>query len=108
MQLIAVNIKYYFWWRDDCFGLLIHHDAPFHFTLRLYTYTYIQFMTDAVVVYYGCQFYNSGAYHVGKSSYHTIYHCIVIQKWQYIDTPKLHIITPLIQTLYIPVWLSRA
>ena len=22
----ALNIEYYFWWRDDCFGLLIHHD----------------------------------------------------------------------------------
>ncbi len=20
----ALNIEYYFWWRDDCFGLLIH------------------------------------------------------------------------------------
>ena len=26
----ALNIEYYFWWCDDCFGLLIHHDAPFH------------------------------------------------------------------------------
>ena len=27
----ALNIEYYFWWRDYCFGLIIHHDAPFHF-----------------------------------------------------------------------------
>ena len=25
----ALNIGYYFWWRDYCFGLLLHHDAPF-------------------------------------------------------------------------------
>ena len=27
----ALNIEYYFWWCDDCFGLLIHHDPQFHF-----------------------------------------------------------------------------
>ena len=27
----ALNIEYYFWWRDDCFGLLIYHDVPFDF-----------------------------------------------------------------------------
>ena len=31
----ALNIKYYFWWRDDCFGLLIHHDAQFHFVVSI-------------------------------------------------------------------------
>ena len=31
----AFNIEYYFWWRDDCFGLLIHHDAPFHFMVSI-------------------------------------------------------------------------
>ena len=31
----ALNIEYYFWWRDDCFGLLIHHDAPFHFMVSI-------------------------------------------------------------------------
>ena len=31
----ALNIEYYFWWRDYCFGLLIHHDAPFHFIVSI-------------------------------------------------------------------------
>ena len=31
----ALNIEYYFWWRDDCFGLLIHHSAPFHFMVSI-------------------------------------------------------------------------
>ena len=31
----ALNIEYYFWWRDDYFGLLIHHDAPFHFMVSI-------------------------------------------------------------------------
>ena len=31
----ALNIEYYFWWRDDCFGLLIHHDVPFHFMVSI-------------------------------------------------------------------------
>ena len=31
----ALNIEYYFWWRDDCFGLLIHHDALFHFMVSI-------------------------------------------------------------------------
>ena len=31
----ALNIEYYFWWRDDCFGLLIRHDAPFHFMVSI-------------------------------------------------------------------------
>ena len=31
----ALNIEYYFWWRDDCFGLLIHHDTPFHFMVSV-------------------------------------------------------------------------
>ena len=31
----AFNIEYYFWWRDDCFGLLINHDAPFHFMVSI-------------------------------------------------------------------------
>ena len=30
----ALNIEYYFWWRD-CFGLLIHQDAPFHFMVSV-------------------------------------------------------------------------
>ena len=31
----ALNIEYYFWWCDDFFGLLIHHDAPFHFMVSI-------------------------------------------------------------------------
>ena len=31
----ALNIEYYFWLRDYCFGLLIHHDAPFHFMVSI-------------------------------------------------------------------------
>ena len=31
----ALNIEYYFWWHDDCFGLLIHHDAWFHFMVSI-------------------------------------------------------------------------
>ena len=31
----ALNIEYYFWWRDYCFGLLIHHNAPFHFMVSI-------------------------------------------------------------------------
>ena len=31
----TLNIEYYFWWRDYCFGLLIHHDAPFHFMVSI-------------------------------------------------------------------------
>ena len=31
----ALNIEYYFWWRDYCFGLLIHLDAPFHFMVSI-------------------------------------------------------------------------
>ena len=31
----ALNIEYYFWWCDYCFGLLIHHDAPFHFMVSI-------------------------------------------------------------------------
>ena len=31
----ALNIEYYFWWRDDCFGLLIHHDVQFHFMVSI-------------------------------------------------------------------------
>ena len=31
----ALNIEYYFWWCDDCFGLLIHHDALFHFMVSI-------------------------------------------------------------------------
>ena len=31
----ALNIEYYFWWRNDCFGLLIHHDAQFHFMVSI-------------------------------------------------------------------------
>ena len=31
----ALNIEYYFWWCDYCFGLLIHHDAPFHFVVSI-------------------------------------------------------------------------
>ena len=30
-----LNIEYYFWWRDDCFGLLIHHSTPFHFMVSI-------------------------------------------------------------------------
>ena len=68
-------------------------------------------MTDAVVVYYGCQFYGSAttylvliilekvlkiSYIIHTQLYCTIYHCIAIQKWQYIDTLKLCIVTPLV------------
>ena len=31
----ALNIEYYFWWCDYCFGLLIHHNAPFHFMVSI-------------------------------------------------------------------------
>ena len=31
----ALNIEYYFWWRDYCFGLLIRHDAPLHFMVSI-------------------------------------------------------------------------
>ena len=31
----ALNIEYYFWWRDYCFGLLIHDDDPFHFMVSI-------------------------------------------------------------------------
>ena len=31
----ALNIENYFWWRDDCFGLLIHQDALFHFMVSI-------------------------------------------------------------------------
>ena len=31
----ALNIEYYFWWRDCCFGLLIHDDAVFHFMISI-------------------------------------------------------------------------
>ena len=31
----ALNIEYYFWWRDYCFGLLIHQDALFHFMVSI-------------------------------------------------------------------------
>ena len=31
----ALNIEYYFWWRDYCFGLLIHDDAPFHYMISI-------------------------------------------------------------------------
>ena len=31
----ALNIEYYFWWRDYCFGLLIHRNAPFHFMVSI-------------------------------------------------------------------------
>ena len=61
-------------------------------------YLYVQyFMTDAVVVYYGCQNLQLcnyfSAYNFGKSCknqlihtslYRTIYRCIVVQKRQYI------------------------
>ena len=69
----------------------------------------ILFMTDAVDVYYGCQFYSSVtvAYTFGKSStnqlihtllYCKIYRCIMIIKAEYIDTPKLCIVTSLVST----------
>ena len=71
-------------------------------------------MIDVLVVYYGCQFYsyvcnylvliescNLGkVLFIGKNQliytllYCTIYRCIVIQKRQYIDTPKSCIVTP--------------
>ena len=38
----ALNIEYYFWWHDYCFGLLIHDDAPFHFMVSISEYTYKQ------------------------------------------------------------------
>ena len=31
----ALIIEYYFWWRDYCFGLLIHDYAPFHFMVSI-------------------------------------------------------------------------
>ena len=31
----ALNIEYYFWWRDYCFGLLIHDYAPFYFVVSI-------------------------------------------------------------------------
>ena len=31
----VLNIEYYFWWRDYCFGLLIHQDTPFHFMVSI-------------------------------------------------------------------------
>ena len=67
-------------------------------------------MTDAVVVYCGCQFYSSVTMYLVLTEscnygekfcpsikhqlihtllYCTIYRCIMIQNWQYLDTPKL-------------------
>ena len=31
----VLNIEYYFWWRDYCFGLLIHDYALFHFMVSI-------------------------------------------------------------------------
>ena len=31
----VLNIEYYFWWRGDCFGLLIHNDIQFHFMVSI-------------------------------------------------------------------------
>ena len=31
----VLNIEYYFWWRNYCFGLLIHHYALFHFIVSI-------------------------------------------------------------------------
>ena len=35
LRVMRLNIEYYFWWRDYCFGLLIHHNAPFHFMVSI-------------------------------------------------------------------------
>ena len=35
LRVMRLNIEYYFWWRDDCFGLLIHHNAQFHFMVSI-------------------------------------------------------------------------
>ena len=31
----ALNIEYHLWWRDYCFGLLIHDDASFHYMISI-------------------------------------------------------------------------
>ena len=31
----VLNIEYYFWWHDYCFGLLIHDDPLFHFMVSI-------------------------------------------------------------------------
>ena len=59
-------------------------------------------ITDAVVVHYGCEFYSFANYNFSKNQlihtllYRTIYRCIMIHKWQYIDTLKLCIVASLI------------
>ena len=59
-------------------------------TVYLYIYSYVQyFMTCS----YDCNFTKK----LHTLLYHTMYHCIVIQKWQYIDTPKLCIVILLIR-----------
>ena len=47
----ALNIEYYFWWRDYCFGLLIHHGAPFHFMVSIsdeYKYKRLVFVNSGL------------------------------------------------------------
>ena len=31
----ALNIQYYFWWRNYCFGLIIHHNASFYLMVSI-------------------------------------------------------------------------
>ena len=31
----ALNIQYYFWWHDYCFGLIIHHNASFYLMVSI-------------------------------------------------------------------------
>ena len=79
---------------------------------------YVQyFMIDALVIYCGCQYYSSATTYlvliegckfrkkvlfickiqlIHTLLYRIIYRCIVIQKQQYINTPKLCIVAPLI------------
>ena len=85
-----------------------YHDIRIDVHIDIKTvYLYIQyFMTDAVVVYYGCQFYSSvttylrSAYNFGKSSltnshFNVSYNISLYRDTKH-DTPKLCIITPLV------------
>ena len=35
IRVMHLILEYYFWWHDDCFGLLIHHDSLFHFIVSI-------------------------------------------------------------------------
>ena len=35
LRVMRLILQYYFWWRDDCFGLLIHHNAPFNLMVSI-------------------------------------------------------------------------